>query len=269
MAKLESIENVGVFVKDLKKAKQFYTRKVGLVVRDEMPKFGYIALGATKGGDDADLNVWQPVPSWGSEWYESGLKQIGGVTGIGFRTSSLKKTVEGLKAKGLDAAIEGEEQRFGRFTDPDGNVLFIAEPAKVTARKAGLAALEFVTIVSRDRKKAGAFFTKALGMKKRKVPGEESDEFISFYLEPKGTSLAPFTPTKAMYDDPKDYDSDMAHVGEPTSIGFTTDDIYGLQESLMAKGVRFKSKAQKESWGGIQATFLDLDDNVYSVVQHD
>ena len=66
MARLESIENVGVFVKDLKKAKQFYTRKVGLVVRDEMPKFGYVALGATKGGADADLNVWQPVPSWGS-----------------------------------------------------------------------------------------------------------------------------------------------------------------------------------------------------------
>ena len=94
MAKLESIENVGVFVKDLKKAKQFYTKKVGLAVREEDRKFGYLALGATKGGGDADLNVWQPVPSWGSEWYESGRKQIGGVTGIGFRTSNLKGTLE-------------------------------------------------------------------------------------------------------------------------------------------------------------------------------
>src|SRR6267378_456097 len=31
--KLDSIENVGVFVKDLKSARQFYTRKVGLVLR--------------------------------------------------------------------------------------------------------------------------------------------------------------------------------------------------------------------------------------------
>src|SRR2546422_8475926 len=33
LVKLDSIENVGVFVKDLKSAKQFYTRKVGLVLR--------------------------------------------------------------------------------------------------------------------------------------------------------------------------------------------------------------------------------------------
>jgi len=72
-----------------------------------------------------------------------------------------------------------------------------------------------------------------------------------------------------MYTDPADYDADMSHIGEETSIGFTTPDIYGLQESLMAKGVRFKSKAEKKDWGGIQATFLDLDDNVYSVVQNE
>ena len=266
MAKLESIENVGVFVRDLKQAKQFYTRKLGLVVREEDRKFGYLALGATKGGVDADLNVWQPVPSWGTEWYESGLKQIGGVTGIGYRTSSLAKTVEALSKRGVDAAVDSQAERFGRFTDPDGNVIFLVEPAKVPARRAGLAALEFITIASRDRKKAGTFFTKALGMKVRRVPGEE-EEFVSYYLVPKGTSLSPFTPTREMYTDPADYDADMAHVGEPTSIGFTTRDIYGLQESLMSKGVRFKSKAEKRSWGGIQATFLDADDNVYSVAQ--
>ena len=268
MAKLESIENVGVFVKDLKKAKPFYTKKVGLAVREEDRKFGYLALGATKGGGDADLNVWQPVPSWGSEWYESGKKQIGGVTGIGFRTSNLKGTLEALKGRGVDAGIDGEGERFGRFTDPDGNVVFIVEPAKVAVRRPGLAALDFITVVSRDRTKAGAFFTKALGMKARRVPGEDPN-FTSYALQPKGTSIAPFTPTKEMYDDPKDYDLDMAHVGEPTSIGFTTDDIYGLQEALMAKGVRFKSKAEKKPWGGVQATFFDVDDNVYSVVQHD
>ncbi len=268
MAKLESFENVGVFVKDLKKAKPFYTRKVGLALREEDRKFGYLALGATKGGADADLNVWQPALSWGSEWYESGRAQIGGVTGIGFRTSNLKKTVEALKAKGVDAGIEGEDQRFGRFTDPDGNVLFLVEPAKVKVHRPGLAALAFVTVVSRDRKKAGAFFTKALGMKALREPGEDAN-FVSYALDPKGTAISPFTPTKEMYDDPKDYDADMAHIGEPTSIGFTTDDIYGLQEALMAKGVRFKTKAEKQTWGGVQATFFDLDDNVYSVVQHD
>ena len=266
--KLDSIENVGVFVKDLKSARQFYTRKVGLVLRDEMRKFGYVALGATKGGQDADVNLWQPEASWGPEMYESGRKQIGGVTGIGFVSFNLAKTVEALKRRGVDASVEAESPRFGRITDPDGNVVFIVEPAKVKVKRAGLAMLGFVTVASRDRKKAGAFFTKALGMKALRVTGEDPN-FMSYSLAPKGTAISPFTPTKEMYTDPADYDADMAHIGEETSIGFTTPDIYGLQESLMAKGVRFKSKAEKKDWGGIQATFLDPDDNVYSVVQNE
>ena len=257
-----------MFVKDLKAAKAFYTKKAGLVLRDEMRKFGYVALGATKGGADADLDLWQPVPSWGAEFYESGLRQIGGITGIGFRTSSVAKTVEALKKSGVNAAVEENSPRFGRITDPDGNVVFLVEPANVAAKRAGLTALEFITIVSKDRTKAGAFFTKALGMKARRVPGEEGEDFVSYYLEPRGTGISVFTPRKEMYDDPKDYESDVAHIGEPTSVGFTTDDVYRLQEALMAKGVRFKSKAEKRDWGGIQATFYDLDDNTYSVVQY-
>jgi len=266
VAKLESVENVGVFVRNLKNAKQFYTRKLGLVQRDEMKNFGYLALGATKGGQDADLNLWQPEPSWGAEMYEAGLKDIGGVTGIGFGTSNLAKTVDALKRRGVDATVDTESPRFGRITDPDGNVLFLVEPAKVKVKRAGIAALAFVTVVSRDRKKAGAFFTKALGLKALRMPGEDPN-FVSYVLQPKGTSISPFTPTREMYTNPADYDADLAHIGETTSIGFTTRDIYGLQESLMAKGVRFKTKAEKKDWGGIQARFLDPDDNVYAVVQ--
>jgi len=266
--KLDSIENVGVFVKDLKSAKQFYTRKVGLALRDEMKKFGYVALGATKGGQDADLDLWQPEASWGPEMYESGLKQIGGVTGIGFVSFNLAKTVDALKKRGVDAAIDGEDQRFGRMTDPDGNVIFIVEPRKVKVKRSGLSMLGFVTVASRDRKKAGAFFTQALGMKPLRMAGEDPN-FVSYSLQPKGTAISPFTPTREMYTNPADYDADMAHIGEPTSIGFTTRDVYGLQEALMAKGVRFKTKAERTDWGGIRARFFDLDDNVYSVVQYE
>ena len=78
----------------------------------------------------------------------------------------------------------------------------------------------------------------------------------------------PFTPTKQMYDNPSDYDSDIAHIGEETGIGFTTDNIYKLQEQLLAKGVRFKEKAEAQGWGGIMARFFDPDDNVYSLVQY-
>ena len=268
MAKLE-LTDVEIYVKDLKAARAFYTRKIGLKVRSSMPKWGYLALGATKGGDDAALTPWQPVPEWGREMYESRLKMIGGVTGIGFLTSDLKRTVADLKKKGVKSAVDRDEGTFGRFTDPDGNVLLLAEPAKTKVHRAGLSALAFVTVASRDAKKSGEFFRKALGMRERRERGEEGEEdFVSYSLSPKDTAITPFTPTKTMYDNPADYESDLAHIGEETGIGFTTPDIYRLQEQLMAKGVRFKEKAEAQDWGGIRARFFDLDDNVYSLVEY-
>ena len=265
MAKLQ-LTDVEVYVKDLKTTRAFYTRKIGLKVRSSMPKWGYLALGATKGGQDAALTPWQPVPEWGKEMYESRLKMIGGITGIGFLTNDLKGTVADLKKKGVKAEVDREESTFGRFSDPDGNVLFLAGPAKPKVRRKGLSAVSFVTVVSGDAKKSGDFFRKALGMRPRRVPGEEG--FIEYRLSPKGTSIMPFTPTNEMYDNPADYDSDMSHLGEETGIGFTTNAIYQVQEQLMAKGVRFQKKAEAQDWGGIRATFLDPDDNVYTIVEY-
>jgi len=266
MAKLQ-LTDLEIYVKDLKTARAFYTKKIGLKVRSSMPKWGYLALGATKGGQDASLTPWQPTPDWGQDVYESRLKMIGGITGIGFLTNDLKGTVADLKKKGVKAEIEREDGTFGRFTDPDGNVLFLAQPAKPKVRRKGVSALTFVTVVSKDSKKTGEFFKKALGMKSHRVPGEEG--FTDYRFSEKGTSIMPFTPTKEMYDNPSDYDSDLAHIGEETGVGFTTDDIYKLQEQLLAKGVRFKAKAEAQGWGGIMARFFDLDDNVYSLVQYE
>jgi len=268
MAKLE-LTNVSIFVKDLKAARAFYTRKIGLKVRDSQSKWGYLLLGATKGGEDAGLNPWQPTAEWGPDW-EKYLKQIGGVTGIGFLTTDIKRTVADLKKKGIKAAVDRQDATFGRFTDPEGNVLFLAQPPKVKAHRAGLSALAFVTVASRDSKKAGEFFKKALGMRVQRVPAEEGgQDFVSYQLTPKGTAITPFTPTKEMYDNPSDYDEDMAHIGEETGISFMTKDIYAVQEQLMAKGVRFRKKAEARPWGGIAAEFFDLDDNVYSIMQED
>src|SRR5881628_3926254 len=91
MAKLQ-LTDVEIYVKDLKAAKAFYTKKIGLKVRSSMPKYGYLALGATTGGKDASLTPWQPTPEWGQEIYEARLKMIGGITGIGFLTNDLKGT---------------------------------------------------------------------------------------------------------------------------------------------------------------------------------
>jgi len=38
MAKLDSVDGVGVFVRDQKRARDFYVKKLGLKVRDWEPK---------------------------------------------------------------------------------------------------------------------------------------------------------------------------------------------------------------------------------------
>jgi len=266
VAKLESLSDVGIYVRDQKKAKEFYVRKLGLTVRRRMPEFGYLALGATQGGEDASLNLWQPNPATWGEDYDAAVSSIGTVTGIGFRTTNLEKTLETLKRRKVPVEGPGEEGegRIVRITDPDGNVVFAFEPPKPKVRRVGLSALDFITVVSRDAARAGEFFTKGLGMRGRATMGEE---FKDYRLGPRGTALAPFTPTRDMYEDPSDYDRDMAHVGEDTAVMFRTRDIYTLQEQLMNRGVRFKQKAEKRASGRIEAKFFDADDNVYAVYQ--
>src|SRR3989440_4645522 len=116
MAKLQ-LTDVEIYVKDLKAARAFYTKKIGLKVRSSMPKWGYLALGATKGGEDAALTPWQPNPEWGQAVYEARLKQIGGGTGIGFITNHLKRTIADLKKKSVKTAVDAEAETIGRFTD--------------------------------------------------------------------------------------------------------------------------------------------------------
>src|SRR5947208_5320915 len=96
MAKLQ-LTDVEIYVKDLKAARAFYTKKIGLKVRSSMPKWGYLALGATKGGQDASLTPWQPTADWGQDVYESRLKMIGGITGTGLLTHDLKGTAADVK----------------------------------------------------------------------------------------------------------------------------------------------------------------------------
>ncbi|MBI4416250.1 MAG: VOC family protein [Euryarchaeota archaeon] len=262
MAKLLRMSEVGIFTRDQKLSRTFYTRKIGMKVRSSEPKWGYLALGVTKGGVDASLSIWQPDPAWGSEMYDAGVKEVGTVTGIGFATADLKRTTEQLSRRGVKIELEGEREQFARFWDPDGNTLFLSEDGRAKARRVGIRNLDWVTVVTRDAAKAHAFFTKALSMRARKVTGES---FREYRLSPKTTAIVPFVPTREMYDNPADYDADMAHVGEETGIAFLADDTYAVQEKLLAKGVRFKTKAEEREWGSIAARIYDPDGNSYMI----
>lgn len=266
MVKIDSLSHVGVFVRDYRKAKEFYTKKLGLKVRSSMPKREYLALGATKTGADASLNVWRPTREMWGEDYVDAEKSIGVVTGIGFLTTNLDATLATLRRKKVkvEAPSSAGGARMASVHDPDGNSLFVLEPPKPKVRRAGLQALQWVTVASHDAVRTGDFFRKTLGMKK----GRGGEEGMSFYsLSARGTALMPFTPSRDMYDNPRDYEDDLAHIGESTSVIFSTRNIYRLQDELEARGVRFSQRAETASWGGIEAEFVDPSNNRYSLVQ--
>ena len=123
-------------------------------------------------------------------------------------------------------------------------------------------------VVSRDADRAGEFFTKALGLKPRKVRGGEGEgDFTVYRVSPDQTSIMPFTPNRETYDNPADYDADMAHIGENTSIGFEVDDIRAVEEKLRVRGARIKEGPKKQDWGGITVRVLDPDGNEYMLYE--
>jgi catechol 2,3-dioxygenase-like lactoylglutathione lyase family enzyme len=261
LAKVDEFSSVGIFVSDHKKARDFYTKKLGLKVVGGMAGWEYVELGVSKTGKDAVLNLWTPK-AWGLSAKEA-KKRVGVITGVGFRTANLAKTVESLRRKGVKVETwdEPSGESMATVYDPDGNALFITGPKRSRSKKAGIEALEFVTISSRNSRRTGAFFQKALGMRK------SGTGFAYYRVGGKGTALMPFTPRKAMYEDLASYKSDMAAIGEDTAIMMSTNDIYGLEKKLLGQGVKFRSRAKVQDWGGISAEFYDPDKNVYMLYQ--
>lgn len=267
MAKLVRLTEVGIFTKNQKLSKEFYTRKLGLKVRSEMPEIQYVQLGTTKGGADAGLDIWQPVKQWGEPMYSAGLNSVGSVTGIGYSTGNLAKTVEDLSRKGVK--IETEAEGFARFWDPDRNVSFLVEQERPKVRRSGVNKIEWMTVAVRNAAKTGEFYEKKLGLRAKTIRGGEGEgDFKIYRVSPDQTSIMPFTPAREMYDNPSDYEEDLAHIGEDTSMAWEVDDIYAYQKKLLAKGVKFAMKAEEQKdWGGIAAKIYDPDKNIYVLFQ--
>lgn len=259
MVKVNELSSVGIFVKNHKKARDFYTKKLGLKVVGGMPEWGYVELAAGKKAPGAVLNLWTPK-AWGLSAKEA-KKKVGVTTGVGFRTKNLDATVASLKKKGVQVETWQEPSGYKMATvyDQDKNAIFLTGPSRPRSRKAGIEALDFVTISSRNARKSGAFFSKALGMKK------SGDQFATYRLSGKGTAVMPFTPTKDMYKDPADYKSDLAAIGEETAIMFSTSDTFALEKKLRARGVKFRQRAKAQDWGSVSAEIYDPDKNVYMI----
>jgi catechol 2,3-dioxygenase-like lactoylglutathione lyase family enzyme len=269
LGQLEALSNVGVLTKDLRRAKQFYTRVMGLEVRDEQPAYGYISLGTSRFGEDASLMVLEPsLDAWGDEYLEA-MAHVGEVTGVDFRTPDLNATFKDLRSRGARAELyQGHGPDWVYVWDPDGNVIGIHEDPGATTKKPGLSVMDYVNVTVTDEARAGRFF-EDLGMKAISSRGWAYQQ-PQYRLSPAGTALVPFAPSPDMYEgwaDPSSLESDLGAIGGKTYLLLLTRDIPSAGADLKGKGIRFRGGARKAPWGGMEAEFCDPDGNIYSLWQ--
>lgn len=56
-------------------------------------------------------------------------------------------------------------------------------------------------------------------------------------------------------------------IGKFTGIVFETDDIENVVKNLEKRGVKFVELPEEKAWGEIRARFMDLDGNVFEILQ--
>jgi catechol 2,3-dioxygenase-like lactoylglutathione lyase family enzyme len=105
--------SAAVVVKDVKKAKRFYTAKLGLKVLDDMGH--WVTVGQSRTGVRIHLCETSP--------------QEKGNTGIAFSVdATLEEAFQTLKKKGVKFSVPPKKQVWGvecRFLDPDGNEFWL------------------------------------------------------------------------------------------------------------------------------------------------
>ncbi|UCD04379.1 MAG: VOC family protein [Candidatus Woesearchaeota archaeon] len=109
---------IQIFVSDIEKARQWYSKVLEMNLIEEYPDFKCILMKLS----DTEFDIGVPSPNWGEGWNKV---KIGGRTSIFFETDDIFKTVEELKKKGVKFIEEPYKRSWGEykavFVDPDNN----------------------------------------------------------------------------------------------------------------------------------------------------
>lgn len=122
MVKIKRLGHVGIFVKDVEKAKKFYTEILGFNVSD-VNEQGIVFLRC---GTDHHDTVLVPLPKDGRDSGQAERREIQQISYEVDRVEDLKATLGLLKEKGI-TIVSGLRQRGPGndktidFLDPDGN----------------------------------------------------------------------------------------------------------------------------------------------------
>ena len=128
---LTQLTHVNVWVHDQDEALDFYTKTLGMEVRDdvtvpEMGNFRWLTV-APPGQDVAIVLMAIPGPPVFEEDTRKKIQDLlakGAAGGLFFETDDARKTYDDLKSKGVEFQQEPTEQPYGidaGFRDPSGN----------------------------------------------------------------------------------------------------------------------------------------------------
>ncbi len=115
---------IQIFVYDIGKAKEWYSKILGMELIEEYPEFQCILMKL----GDVEFDIGVPNLSWGQGWEKV---KIGGRANIFFETDDIFKAVKELKEKGVKFDEEPSKRPWGEykavFVDPDGNEFNLIE----------------------------------------------------------------------------------------------------------------------------------------------
>ena len=135
--------------------------------------------------------------------------------------------------------------------------------------------LEFVTLWVRDQERSRQFFVEQLAFEVVvDAPTPEGGRWI--IVAPSAAGWLPETAGAGFSGMalcvPTERSAEQQRIGQPTGVGFLTEDLRSLFEEWSRRGVRFPLPPMEPPWGSGQATyavFEDVDGNSFSVIEID
>jgi serine phosphatase RsbU (regulator of sigma subunit)/catechol 2,3-dioxygenase-like lactoylglutathione lyase family enzyme len=135
--------------------------------------------------------------------------------------------------------------------------------------------LEFVTLWVRDQERSRQFFVEKLAFEAVvDAPTPEGGRWIivappaAGWLP--GAAAAGFSGIALIV--PTERSAEQQRIGQPTGVGFLTEDVRSLFEEWSRRGVRFPLPPMEPPWGSGQAryaVFEDVDGNSFSLIEID